>query len=96
MTAEGGCPTSNEDQDTEACSLFKSDQQTALDPSTSTLVRLFNPRLDDWDEHFFVSFNSDLIQGLSQIGRATVDSLRMNRDLQREARGAWLRLGFYP
>ena len=40
-----------------------------LDPESGVLVRLFNPRLDKWDEHF--ERNGVLIVGLTAVGRAT-------------------------
>jgi 5-methylcytosine-specific restriction endonuclease McrA len=34
------------------CNLHKGPNQSAYDPATGTLVRLFHPRLDHWDAHF--------------------------------------------
>lgn len=35
-----------------SCNLFKTDQTEASDPETATNVSLFNPRQDEWNEHF--------------------------------------------
>jgi hypothetical protein len=35
-----------------ACNLFKAAQLAAFDELTQTLVNLFNPRLDRWEDHF--------------------------------------------
>lgn len=43
-----------------------------------TIVPLFNPRTDSWNEHF--EFDGALIIGLTPAGRATVRTLGMNDD----------------
>ena len=79
-----------------ACNLFKSDQQSGMDETMREVVRLFHPRRDCWDEHFRVELEDGSIQGSSGIGRVTVACLRMNRDVQIEARRSWMRLELYP
>jgi hypothetical protein len=79
-----------------ACNLFKSNHQMAVDDASGQTVRLFDPRHDRWDEHFEVDRAGAAIVGLTPIGRATVVCLRMNRDVQREARRSWMSLGLYP
>jgi hypothetical protein len=37
-----------------ACDLFKSNFLDGIDPETQTVVRLFHPRQDRWEEHFRV------------------------------------------
>jgi hypothetical protein len=61
-----------------ACNSLKGTNQSAYDPVTGTLVRLFNPRSDDWHANF--SNEEGLIVGLTPEGRATVALLQMNRD----------------
>ena len=79
-----------------ACNLYKSDRQSGRDDTTEEVVRLFNPRGDRWDEHFRVEPEDGAIYGSTPIGRVTVAGLRMNRDLQRVARRAWMQLKLYP
>jgi len=79
-----------------ACNLYKSDQQNGIDQTTREVVRLFHPRRDRWDEHFRVEPEDGVIQGLTPVGRVTIACLRMNRDVQREARRSWMRLKLYP
>jgi hypothetical protein len=79
-----------------ACNLHKSDHQSGSDEKTNEIVRLFNPRGDRWDEHFRVGPEDGAIYGLTSIGRVTVTCLRMNHDLQRVARRAWMQLNLYP
>jgi hypothetical protein len=79
-----------------ACNLFKSDQQVGTDDVTQTSVCLFHPRHDRWDEHFRVEIDDGSIVGLTPIGRVTVACLRMNREIQCEARKSWMQLKLYP
>jgi hypothetical protein len=60
-----------------SCSLRKSARAVARDPKTSKAVRLFNPRRDEWDDHFLL-LPSFRIRGLTARGRATINALRMN------------------
>jgi hypothetical protein len=60
------------------CNSLKGTNQSAYDPLTGNLVRLFNPRSDDWDEHF--RSERGWIFGLTESGRATIALLQMNRD----------------
>ena len=50
----------------------------------AALVRLFNPRLDKWEEHF--ERNGVLIVGRTAVGRATVGLLKMNAADRRRLR----------
>lgn len=61
------------------CNAHKSIAIAALDPETGEFVRLYNPRQDAWSEHFEWQADYTEISGLSAIGRATVNCLRMNR-----------------
>jgi hypothetical protein len=79
-----------------SCNLFKSNQQSGIDDATAELVRLFHPRLDRWDEHFRADSADGTICGLTSVGRATIACLRMNRDIHRQARRAWMALKLYP
>lgn len=58
--------------------LTKGPNLTAFDPLDSSIVRLFHPRQDTWDEHF--SLVGGEILGKSPTGRATAALLQMNLD----------------
>jgi len=82
-----------------ACSLcndHKGDRIAALDPETGEIVRLFNPRFQDWNEHFAWSDTADRIAGLTAIGRATVFALNLNRPSLARARQLWVIAGWHP
>jgi hypothetical protein len=77
-----------------SCNLYKSDFTTAFDELTQTETQLFHPRQDLWQEHFAIETTNGQINGLTDIGRATVARLRINSTAQTEARRQWMRLGF--
>lgn len=82
-----------------ACSLcndHKSDRIAAIDPVTLETVRLFNPRRENWQEHFQWSQELDVILGLTPCGRATVLALNLNRPSLVHARRAWASVGWHP
>ena len=54
------------------CNEFKGRQTRAVDPETSEIVALFNPREQIWDEHFHWNDDGTEIVGLTPTGRATV------------------------
>lgn len=56
----------------------------AIDPESGSSVPLFDPRRNDWGEHF--CWREVHIFGLTPTGRATVAILRMNRPLIVEIR----------
>ena len=79
-----------------ACNLIKGNQAEGPDDEAGPPVPLFNPRADDWAEHFAIDGATGAIRGLDAIGRATTTALRMNRPIQLSARLQWMRLGIYP
>jgi HNH endonuclease len=79
-----------------SCNIYKSDHLTGFDEVTQRDVRLFHPRRDVWESHFEVVAKTGMIQGRTEIGRAAVMCLRMNREVQLNARLQWTRLGVFP
>ena len=53
------------------CNNYKGDRTRAIDPETKERVALFNPRTQNWGEHFRWSEDGLRIIGLTPIGRAT-------------------------
>jgi hypothetical protein len=77
------------------CNLFKTDQVRGRDDLTNSIVPLFHPRSDKWNEHFAINCETGSIVGLTPVGRATVNSLRMNAPSQMQARVQWTKLGLF-
>jgi HNH endonuclease len=61
------------------CNGFKKAKTHHFDPATGKITALFNPRKSLWVEHFQWSDDDLLILGQSDIGRATVELLQLNR-----------------
>lgn len=74
----------------------------ATDPQTQAIVPLFNPRQQQWSEHFIWTADALNILGQTPIGRATCDRLDLNDerydedDSIRTARRLWVQGGWHP
>ncbi|MEM6503663.1 MAG: HNH endonuclease signature motif containing protein [Cyanobacteria bacterium P01_C01_bin.89] len=62
-----------------SCSLRKGARQKIVDPETGAQVNIFNPRQQDWREHF--RWDEVDVVGLTAVGRATVEALGLNREV---------------
>jgi hypothetical protein len=60
------------------CNGHKYDKIEAYDAASEQVVALFHPRRDIWSEHFAWSEDYTQIEGMTPIGRATVELLNMN------------------
>ncbi|MEI7895343.1 MAG: HNH endonuclease signature motif containing protein [Myxococcales bacterium] len=78
------------------CNDHKGNRIAAPDPRTVEIVRLFDPRLQLWSDHFYWSAEGDVIIGRTPTGRATVISVRLNRAELVEARRGWVSAGWHP
>lgn len=72
-----------------------------IDPETGQEIALFNPRQQQWTEHFEWSPDGLRIQGKTPIGRATCDRLDLNDDNHangfiQTSRQFWIRIGIHP
>ena len=63
---------------------YKGDNIAGLDPFDSALTRLFNPRTDNWHEHF--GFRQGEIVPRTPIARTTLYVLNMNAPVRVMAR----------
>ncbi len=79
-----------------SCNTYKQDFQTGIDPETNVEVALFNPRTQVWGHHFRWSEDGTQVIGLTPIGRATVQRLKMNREIVVSARQRWVQAGWHP
>jgi HNH endonuclease len=79
------------------CNGHKSDKTTAIDPKTNESLALFNPRTQNWFEHFRWSEDGIHIIGLTPIGRATVVALHLSDDPDALlVRSFWVVAGWHP
>jgi hypothetical protein len=93
---DGGDDLSNLCLACATCNQSKGISTSAIDPLTKVVVPLFNPRQQEWAQHF--SWDDELVwlQGTTPTGRATVERLRMNIDRVVIARRVWIRAGVHP
>ena len=58
------------------CNLHKANCIDVIDPDTGNRVPVFNPCLDDWDDHF--GWDGYRVIGQTPLGRAIVAALEFN------------------
>lgn len=79
-----------------SCDEYKSDLTEAQDPLTGEIVSLFNPRTQQWLEHFAWSLDATRVEGQTPTGRATIAALRINNPVIVPARSRWVISGWHP
>ena len=79
-----------------SCNRSKRAQTQAVDPVSGQVVPLFNPRKQQWKEHFAWSEDGTRIIGLTPCGRATVVALKMNNADIVRARRRWVTVDWWP
>ncbi|KYC42367.1 HNH endonuclease [Scytonema hofmannii PCC 7110] len=72
-----------------------------LDPDTQQEVPLFNPRQQQWSEHFLWTKDGTKIVGTTAVGRATCNRLDLNDERRidrfiQKSRQLWIQGGFHP
>jgi hypothetical protein len=80
----------------QGCNNHKYNKIEGLDFLTNEIVMLFNPRLDFWLNHFSWSDDTLEIIGISSVGRATIDTLKLNRQELQNLRDLLLFAGKHP
>lgn len=73
------------------CNRRKASDIGAIDPESGQFFRLFDPRYQNWPDHF--QFSSQEIAGLTNVGRATVEFLQLNSPERLQERAELVRLG---
>jgi hypothetical protein len=58
------------------CNRHKGPNISGIDPESRVMTRLFNPRQDEWSEHF--KWDEVTLVGLTPVGRATIAVLAIN------------------
>lgn len=77
------------------CNRFKGSDIASIDPDSGDVVRLFDPRRDQWNAHFRILSNGR-IHPLSDIGRATARLLRFNLPESVQIRKSLIAAARYP
>lgn len=76
------------------CNRRKGSDIGSLDPDSGTLIPLFNPRTQQWSDHF--QLDGMHITGLTTEGRTTVTFLQLNAVERLAERAEWIRAGRCP
>jgi hypothetical protein len=73
------------------CNRYKGPNLSGIDPDSGQMIRLFNPRIDTWDEHFV--WDRERLESKTAIGRTTLAVLQINHPDAESQRAALLREG---
>lgn len=76
------------------CNRYKGSDIASVDPLTEKIIPLFNPRMQEWYQHFVL--DGPLIVPLTRSGRVTVRLLQMNRAKIVQRRSYLSQLKRYP
>ena len=76
------------------CNQYKGSDIASIDPVTGQLVPLFNPRIQQWQEHF--ELRGGLILPKTSVGRVTGKLLQLNLPSRVEVRKRLAAIGEYP
>ncbi|GAK58104.1 HNH endonuclease [Candidatus Vecturithrix granuli] len=63
----------------QGCNNHKYTKTEGYDTITHRMVPLYHPRSQQWDDHFVWNEDCTLILGVTPTGRATVETLHLNR-----------------
>lgn len=94
--ADGTSDTDNLWLACSTCNSHKAAKVSATDPQSGEIAPLFNPRLQNWADHFHWTDDGVRIVGLTPTGRATVEALRMNNIQILKSRFLWAGAGWHP
>lgn len=76
------------------CNRAKGTDVGSISPSTGALVRLFNPRIEPWREHFAI--DGARLLGLTEVRQVTLQLLRLNDEERIVERAVLQMIGEYP
>jgi len=80
----------------QGCNGHKSTKTEAFDAISQTIATFYNPRKDVWSEHFVWSEDFTEIIGKTAKGRATIKTLKLNRQRVINLRRVLIFAGEHP
>lgn len=75
------------------CNSYKGPNAAGFDPLTQSVEPLFNPRKDEWADHF--EWDDATLRGKTAVGRTTIDVLRINLAERVEHRAMLIEAGVF-
>ena len=80
----------------QGCNSHKGIKIAARDPAPGVPAPVFNPREENWSDHFTWTGDYTIVQGTTPTGRATVAALRLNREGLVNVRRVLYAMGKHP
>lgn len=77
-----------------SCNKNKSSDLSGVDPKTRRIARLFQPRRMTWRRHF--RWDGPWLVGRTAVGRATIETLKINAPLRVRLRSELMAAGDFP
>ncbi|MFK7980618.1 MAG: HNH endonuclease [Saprospiraceae bacterium] len=78
------------------CNAHKYNKMFGMDKETMHLAPLYNPQINEWHKHFKWNEAFTIIIGLTPIGRATIETLHLNRFRLLNQRFVFRKAGLHP
>ncbi|MDM8518402.1 HNH endonuclease signature motif containing protein [Anaerolineales bacterium HSG6] len=78
------------------CNGHKYTKTKGYDPVSGEFVPLYHPRLQKWSDHFCWNDSFTLMLGITPAGRATVETLQLNREGVQNLRYVLREMGKHP
>jgi hypothetical protein len=75
----GGTTSDNLALACQGCNNHKYNKVEAVDPVSGEPAPIFHPRQDQWSDHFCWNEDFTLVIGMTATGRASVETLQLNR-----------------
>ncbi len=79
-----------------SCNQLKGDRVVFIEPMIGEPVAVFHPQQQVWSEHFAWEQDGAILIGKTEIGRAAVEALQMNREVLVTMREMWVAFGQHP
>ncbi len=80
----------------QGCNNHKYNKTEGQDPASGKIIPLYNPKQQNWHEHFTWNDDYAVIVGLTPTGRVTIEVLRLNREGLKNLRRILYAMGEYP
>jgi hypothetical protein len=80
----------------QGCNNFKYNKTTGIDPISHEEINLFHPRNEKWEHHFAWSADVLEVVGTTDGGRATINTLKLNRQELKNLRQLLAEVGKHP
>lgn len=77
-----------------SCNLHKSDRTSVIAAGSPKTVPLFNPRADEWTDHF--QWDDYTVVARSTVGHVTIAALDLNHQRRQMIRKAEQTFGMFP